>query len=249
MAFKVVIPSYAREKLIIRSVVPTLPGNNIYVVVFHEEVERYRKYLDLVDEERRIHVVGIDSSIRGLRLKMDWIVQNLWEPNDEFIFKLDDDIAKFYWAMGEEEITLSGADIINVVQDTAEMAKMVGSRVFGFMHLNKIQHAKRTAPFSFRRTVGGCYGMLDRSIRYNDKIEHAEDIDYSLWCMFRDGITFTNGMVCFKTLGSIGTTPGGCAAVRTTKGMQEANARLLQKYGSFAQQIYMRTKEHKVNIM
>lgn len=132
---KIVIPSYQRPDRVRALQIP----NSIVCVPESE----YRAYADNYGEDR---VVAHPDSVKGIGQKRQWIIENF--PN---VFMIDDEydhLVRCYNMEGEEQgVNTTPEETYTIIQNTAKLAKEMGTHLFGFSKTAKPLYYNPTDPF------------------------------------------------------------------------------------------------------
>ena len=169
------------------------------------------------------------ASIKGLGKVRQWILDTL---PDECVFQVDDDVSGLGCCVGNRWRPIEEPEAIQALIDTtAEVAKGIGTSVFGFAHTVDTRHSRSNSPFTFTGYANGfSLGIIGRKLRFDPTLDTKQDIDYSLQALYRDRVIWRDLRFGFKCSGWF-QRPGGNATIRTSETLEKNVRRLKQKWG------------------
>ena len=226
LPFKIVIPSHGRPQQILKN--PLYPLAHV-VVRDEATADAYRATADKAGvTPGPFHVTGPLPNISSIR---QWILDNLWDADEPFIFTTDDDLVYVRPTMvwRTERIT-DAADILAIIQEGYNSAVDAGAGLFGWSNNGSPQRRNAKDPWFFRTYVMGQVGIIDRELRYDPRLYLMEDIDFSLLSMTRSKIIWNDNRwywYCGPQWSK-----GGMSASRTTDRLVESRDIMNRKYGA-----------------
>ena len=225
LPFKIAIPSRNRALEILHN---PLYGIAHVVVPDEDHVDEYRRAASHANiTPGKFHVCGEHPSIAA---KRDYILKEIWDPSEPFVFQVDDDFRAMRPTMHWRTVLVTNPeDIAAIFWETYISSSDAGSHVFGFAHKPdpKIRHAP--TPVGLRGWVRGAVGISDRSLHYDDQLYLMEDLDICLASQAKDRIIWQD----HRWVPHFGPSwaKGGIAHSRTEERRQQCYDRINQKYG------------------
>ena len=173
-------------------------------------------------------VITTPDDIKGLGMLRNWCIDNFKE---ETIIMLDDDIIRCYSITGKRARKITKDELLQVIVNTAVMAKDLGVSVFGFTQTD-IRKYNGTQPFNLCTWVGGVIGVIGKSQKFrNDKFK--VDIDFCLQSLLNDRIIWCDNRYYFVQRRD--NNLGGNAEFRTKQNLEESTKSLKEKWGKYVQ--------------
>jgi hypothetical protein len=171
----------------------------------------------------------IHPNIRGLGKLRQWILDNIAE---EVVFMADDDVYEFACMVGSQARNITDPEaIMSVIEQTAWVAKKLGTVVFSYSHTIDTRHFKSNHPFSFTGYANGFQmGIIGRTIRFDAALDTKQDIDYSLQALLRYRFIWRDMRFAFRNSQWF-QRPGGNSTVRTQETVDRDIRRLKMKWG------------------
>lgn len=204
--------------------------NYIEVLVPDDEVDLYKKSIDNP-------ILTIPSDVKGLGQVRNWVLNNFKE---ETIIMVDDDIINFYCITGLHAQQTTQEEFVQVLINTAVMAKDMGVHCFGFTQTD-IRKYRGTDPFTLCTWVGCIIGVIGRGYQFrNDK--YKVDIDFCLQNILKDRIILCNNM--YYAIQKRDNNVGGNSLFRTEDEYNKSLDSLLNKWGKYLK----KSKTHKSQI-
>lgn len=197
----------------------------------HKVLPEYIEILVPTSEEAlyrqkvRNPILTIPDEIKGLGKVRNWVLKHFKE---ETIIMVDDDIRNCYCLTHEftRKIT-DGNEVVQILINTAVMAKDIGARVFGFAQTD-IRKYNGCDPFNLNTWIGGVIGVIGRKYDFrNDKFK--VDVDYCLQNLLVERIVFQNTMYTFPQMRD--NNKGGNSAFRTEDDYNKSVQSLSDKWG------------------
>jgi hypothetical protein len=226
MEVKIVIPSHKRAE----RVQTTQIVMGAILCVPESQAELYKEH------NPESEIVAHPDSVTGLSLKRQWIYEKFGD-----VMMLDDDLTRFsrlyLEANSLRTSRISPAEAVQIIQQTARMAKALGAYVFGFSSVADARNFKPQKPF---RLTGYCngssFGILKGSrVFFHKEATAVEDYFASLvnayyhrWAFF----DLRYGFVQQKTFKNM----GGLAEYRSTKSEENDYRFLRRMFGEAVQQ-------------
>jgi len=232
--FKVFIPSYKRWDTIKKSVVNKMaPYVDVSVVALSEDEANYRRVLS-----NEVKFIPVDKSSEGrLAKKRNWILDNCFTKDLDFIVMMDDDVEGIYFMLGENPERISEENYGQIFEETYLLAETVGAPAFGFSNTINIRNmiGKRMNPISFHSLFSEvCIGFLDRGFRYDEKVNIRVDVELLCRMLYQKGILCKNGFYGIREIVTYGAGSGGLRESSNKKFLEDDNKYIIKKYGLFA---------------
>lgn len=131
-------------------------------------------------------ILTVPDEVCGLGELRNWVLDNFGE---ETIVMIDDDIVGFRCLTGEKSRKINDPlEFMQVIINTAVMAKDAGTSVFGFSQTD-IRKYYATEPFILNTWLGGIIGVIGRKYRFR-KDKFKVDIDFCLKVLMGDRIVW-----------------------------------------------------------
>jgi hypothetical protein len=147
---------------------------------------------------------------------------------EETVIMVDDDIQKFYRLSGELSETINDPEeIIQILINTAVMAKEAGAKVFGFAQRD-IRAYSGNAPFLLNCWIGTIIGIIGRRYKFRDD-KYKVDIDYCLQNLLCERIVFVDGRYLPSNIKQ--TNSGGNSLFRNQEEYEASLTSLKEKWG------------------
>lgn len=216
---KIVILSSGRSNFIAEKTCRILP-NYITVLVPESQKKDYA-------EKIKNPIDTVPDSIRGLGVLRNWVINNYPQ---ETVIMVDDDISMVYYLGKELSERIEDPDkLVQILINTAIMAKDAGTNVFSFKQTD-IRKYKAHEPFSLN-TWGGCVvGVIGKKLQFIDN-KLKVDVDFFLQNLLINRIVWINNRYYCDQAKDCNT--GGNAAFRNEKTFQEEIERLKAKWGKY----------------
>lgn len=184
LGIRILVPSRGRSE--VARTQRILPDWVEFVVPKSQESD-YRKAIDNP-------LILIPDEINTLGTTRNYILDSIEE---ETIIMLDDDIFKMYCLTGENTKEVKDPEeVIQVLVNTAIMAKEAGARVFGFSQ-SDIRKYKGHSPFSMCTWLGTVIGVIGRKYRFLDG-RNKVDVDYCLQNLLVERIVWCDCRYWFR---------------------------------------------------
>lgn len=233
---KLVCPSKGRADNVITK--DLLPG--IVLVVPESEVNDYREHNP--DNE----VVGTPKTVNNIVRARQFIL-DMWDN----VFMVDDDIYKIkrnYADIGEDLYVENAKELYDIIQWTADIARQIGSKVFGFVSYRRPNLYESFDPFKTTGYMNSSHiGFLKgHGLRYSLDFEEAEDHYMSCLQIYKNRYAFINSMISFFTKDNF-KAQGGCNDTRTVEVMKKNTMLLRKTFGSVVRMKGTTGMKRKVN--
>jgi len=217
-----VIPSAGRAG----SVITTKLFHQAWLCVPESESAEYRKHHD--------NVVAHPDTVYGMGQKRQWILDNF---DADIIFMADDDIEHLTFmgnadAAGGYYSDIKDPDHVwEVLQNTAHIARDIGTNLFGFSEIRDLRKFDYIHPFSTRERVNGfAMGIIKDGQRFDPRLVVKQDYDFYLMTLFWKRFVWRDDRYAF--LAKHYTNKGGLASHRSINKEVECVKILQQKFGS-----------------
>jgi hypothetical protein len=164
-----------------------------FVVVFTEEAEEYRYELDL-NHVPHVKVVGIPNTIIGKAGKLQWCVENLYEPDDDMIVFMDDDIKGLRWMMSKKLEHIEDTAVPAILDEEYYLAREFGTRLLCLSYNAGILGIKRNKPIAINEALQGVmYLQLSRDVKYDSNLDPVRTPMSPSWSYSRTGSSWQTG--------------------------------------------------------
>jgi len=223
-----------RPEVFANSFVPPMNYPETYVVVFEDEVPKYKDEL-LKNGYKHVKVIGIERDIIGKSAKLNWVLDNLYTSFDDFVAFFDDDIKCMRWRMSRKLEVIDAEAIPAILEESYYLAKAFGARIVTFAYNSGVRGINRRSPIALKEPVlGGAYMQLSPEIRYDTSFKMAEDVDITLMELFKTGIICKDNRYGIDCIIKMNQGSGGMAEFRSDEKLKDTKRRLYQKYGLYA---------------
>ncbi len=221
MEVKIVTPSKGRA----RNVITTRLIPDLTLVVPAHEVEEYKEY------NPNVEVIAEPDHVRGITASRQFILDTF-----KNVFMLDDDIITFrclYTEEGEEYAITDPDEVKSIIQRTADMAKDVGAKMYGYANLRSPAHYVSHRPITFTGYLNASYtGYLEgHNLSYDVSYPEGEDHYMSCLNVYRNRYMLIDHRWCFVTQGNF-SAEGGCNLDRTREDMLLTTLKLRKTFGN-----------------
>ena len=198
-----------------------------HVVVPQAQAQEYRE-----KAPSALEVVAHPDTVLGIAPKRQWILENLFEASEDFVFMSDDDVAGASFLMTRHwKLETRPDHLRSIIEGTARVAMDAGIGVFGYAH--NINPRDRTSynPFHLRGWVSGAaMGILDRDLVYDTRITGKDDVQISLESIAKHRFLIQD--LRYHWQAAHWNLPGGLTK-RRTSATEEADMRFLaDRFGS-----------------
>jgi hypothetical protein len=225
MKFKLAIPSLGRWEQI--QCHPLL--EYAHVVVQPHEEDQYRA---MEKQPAAIHV--LPQAIKGIGWSRHWIVENLWEKNEDCIWQADDDLLGLRYLMTRNpRLYRDPAYLMAVLSHVATAALDSPAGVMGFTRQSpQWRDAKR--PFNHRDwSPSMVVGICDRELNFDQSLTSMEDVDLYIQGMAQNRVNWIDNRWRVETP-EPWTNKGGMQTYRTQAVQDLAMEMLQDKWGTKA---------------
>jgi len=172
------------------------------------------------------------AEVQGIAPLKNWILDHV---EDEVVFIVDDDISMLKAMAGRATASAVIRDpvaIQQIVENTAQGARVLGAPVFGFnQNGGDVRKFRNQDPFAFSGWVGGAMGIIGRALRFDDNLKLRADIDFCLQAQFQQRCIFSD--LRFSFVEQRFNNTGGNAHMRSAERNQREIAYLQQKWGKW----------------
>ena len=223
LPFKIVVPSRARSKVI---------GDNPLYDYCHMVVDS--------DRERRAYeqegvppenIVVMPEPPLNISVLRQWILDELWEPDEPFIVQIDDDFLGLRPTMGwRAKSVRNPVDIAAILWESYLSATDAQCGIFGYMADSNPSYRNCNTPIVLRRWVQGGFGILDRELQFDKRLYQSEDVDICLASLVRSRILWKDHRFDLKRKPH--RMAGGIQRTRTTQTTQQSDRIVNEKWGS-----------------
>lgn len=198
-----------------------------YLCVPESEAEAYRKY--------HPDVVAHPDTVYGMGEKRQWILDNF---DEDIIFMADDDNEYLCFMgaplteddRGYHKIT-DPSHVWEVLLNTANIARSLGTNLFGFNEICDRRKFDYISPFSTRERINGfAMGIIRDGQRFDTRLVVKQDFDFFLMSLYWKRFIWRDNRYCFQARHY--TNAGGLCAHRSRAKELECVEILKQKYGA-----------------
>lgn len=216
---KIVIPSKSRADSIGSHALALFP--EAIVCVDENEADAYKP----VTANLLVHPpLPTLASIRN------WILDNV---DDEIVVQVDDDLRRVFSMVGYRLRAYKKPDeAMQIVENAAEIAKTIGSRLFGFGQSADVKAFKPQDPIRFNGWIGSLVGVVGRDVRWDSALTLRGDIDASLKTLLKHRIIYQDTRFYFET-GKRFLNKGGNAVHRSAERERKELAYLKGVWGRY----------------
>lgn len=218
---RVVIPSRKRVRILANRALSLFP--DAMVTVAESEMDDYRSIVDVA------RLVPHPDSVTGIASIRQWVLDNF---DDECILFVDDDVYQLISLVGYSYSKISSpAHAMRVALNTANIAREMGTVVFGFNQAFDVRKFVPQKPFLLHSWAGGVIGIIGRDFRYDPALRLRADIDFCLQVLYDRRITYIENRIAFvhKRFGLT----GGNAVNRSAERNQQELDYLQRKWGKY----------------
>lgn len=181
---------------------------------------------ELYAERIKNDLITTPDDILGLGMLRNWCLDNFQE---ETVIMLDDDLINCYCLTEKRTRKMTKDKVVEILVNTAVMAKDAGCGVFGFTQTD-IRKYNGTEPFKLCTWVGGVIGVIGKSIRFrNDKFK--VDIDFCLQNLLTNRIVWCDNRYYFAQYRD--NNKGGNSDFRTKEEYEKSINSLVKKWGKY----------------
>lgn len=168
------------------------------------------------------------ADVTGIGPLRQWILDTV---PDEKVFQVDDDVQRMSGQTLGWQQRYGPAEARSLVEDAAEIAKCIGTSVFGFSQSWDVRKFTPTRPFSVKGWVGGAIGFVGRKHRFDTNLRLRADIDFCLTCLRYDRIVWIDSRFSFVHSRFSG--DGGNAVSRSKERHDQEIAYMRSKWGQW----------------
>lgn len=193
-----------------------------FLCVPESQKEDYRKH--------HKNIVAHPDNVFGMGQKRQWILDNF---KDEIIFMADDDLEHLVF-MGHADINYKKIKdpihVWEIVLNTANIARNIGTNLFGFNEIPDRRKFDYLAPFSTRDRINGFQmGIIKDGQRFDPRLVVKQDYDFYLMTLYWKRFIWRDDRYCFAAKHY--TNKGGLYTHRSCSKEIECIKILQQKFG------------------
>jgi hypothetical protein len=198
--------------------------DDLTIVVPAKEVDEYKEW------NPNCEIVAEPSTVRNIVASRQFILDKFGS-----VFMLDDDlkhVRKNYIYEGEDYLVESSDEITSIIDRTADMAKGVGAKMYGFINIRQPLHYVSHKPVTFTGYLNASYcGFLDgHNLEYDLTYKEGEDHYMSCLNVYRNRYMIIENRYSFVTDGNF-EAEGGCQLDRTKSEMLKTTLKLKRTFG------------------
>ena len=217
---KIVVPSMGRANRVHTKRIV----NDIIIVCPESEVDEYKKY------NPELEIVGQPEGCKGITQTRAFILDMFDE-----VFMLDDDVKqvnRFFTDIGEKYKIENKLLVRDIIQQTANLARGMGAKMFGFDHNRSPVTYHANKPF---RTTGylnasHCGFLKGHGMSYDKSMIEGEDHYISCLNVYKNRFMLINDRYGFFTEANF-KNDGGCSGSRNVEIMKENTLKLREYFG------------------
>lgn len=175
------------------------------------------------------NLVPHPDDVSGIAPIRQWVLDHF---DDECIVFVDDDVYQLISLVGYSYSKIaSPANARRVVENTANIARELGTAFFGFNQAFDVRKFVPQKPFLLHSWAGGVIGIIGREFRYDTGLRLRADIDYCLQVLLKRRVTFIENRIAFvhKRFGLT----GGNALNRSAERNRQELEYLQRKWGKY----------------
>lgn len=180
-------------------------------------------------EDYEVHgkkVVAIPDSIIGIAKVRNWVLDNI---PDKILYMIDDDLRSVSCISGVRKYDINRADIVPILDNTAQCAIDIGANLFGFEIIRDPRQYDVCEPFNLVAWIAGCIGIRGRDIRFDERLRHrGEDLDFSLQHLLKNRYIWRDSRYAFTF--KMNDNAGGNSLFRTEEGIALDDMLLKEKW-------------------
>lgn len=218
-SLRIVIPSRRRASVLAERALKLFPDAT--VTVAESEMDAYAR---IVPTER---LVPHPDKVTGIAPIRQWALDHF---DDECIVFVDDDVYRLVSLVGYSYSNItSPANAWRAVENAANIAREIGTAVFGFNQAWDVRKFNPFKPLLVNSWAGGVIGIIGREFSYDTSLLLRADIDFCLQVLLERRFTYIENRIAFvhKRFGLI----GGNAVNRSAERNQREIEYLQRKWG------------------
>ncbi|MBC8280450.1 MAG: hypothetical protein H8E48_06665 [Chloroflexi bacterium] len=172
------------------------------------------------------------DSVSNIAQARNYILDNCRRPEDQSLIMFDDDLRFCIYTMTlHPKKHLELQYMMEVLEQTQNMAIDAGAGVFGFAHTPNPRERNTFVPFTLRGWVNcRSIGIIDPELRFDDNLHAKEDFDICLQSLQKHRIVWCEMRWVFVC--EHWSTQGGLQEVRTTATQKFDEDYLIEKWGT-----------------
>lgn len=216
---RIIIPSRKRADTIANRTLRLFP--DAIVTVDERERDDYRS----VTPNLVLH-----PPLESLAEILNWIVDAF---DDETLVVAEDDITRCVSFVGNNvRVFREPRDVMQIVENCAEVAQGVGARMFGFTDSANPKHFKPQDPIAFVANLYTIYGYVGKEVRSDPKRRLFRDMDTSLTELLNNRIVYCDTRFHFESVAPL-RQGGGNAVNRAREDLASAMEFMQRKWGHY----------------
>jgi hypothetical protein len=221
--FKIVIPSKGRPSDVRKTALFPLA----HIAVPARELEEYQSVKGVAPAAW----VPVPDEVNSLSKTRQWILDELWSKDEEFVFQTDDDLIALVYMMSRTVRYYNDPEYIRaVIGHVGVCAVDSGAGLFGFATQPKPNERKANTPFVLRKWISAQgIGIVDRELEFDPALILKEDLEISLANLQKNRIAWVDDRWCFYS--EHWKNMGGLVQVRTEGRELAAFNQIQDKYG------------------
>lgn len=183
-------------------------------------------YRSLVASE---NLVPHPDEVSGIAPIRQWVLDHF---DDECIVFVDDDVYQLISLVGYSYSKITSPENAQrVVENSANIAREMGTAVFGFNQAFDVRKFVPQKPFLLHSWAGGVIGIIGREFRYDLGLRLRADIDFCLQVLLKRRVTLIENRIAFvhKRFGLT----GGNALHRSAERNKQELQYLQRKWGKY----------------
>jgi len=220
---KVIIPSYKRADSVIT-------GKYLTKAIICCPVSQAEDYKKHNQNELLIIPDELDGNVSK---KRNWILNNV---KDDIICMIDDDVSAIAMYENDKRVILSEDEVYDFIEKYSEIAKAVGTCLWGVNLLKDKIAYQEFRPFNFLVPVLGPFSVhLNNPCRYDERLILKEDYDMSLQVIQRYRKLMRVNKFHYIVKQYRDGNSGGCTSYRNMEKEKQQMALLKSKWGKIVQ--------------
>jgi hypothetical protein len=219
MKLEIVIPSYKRPKKVITGKYLT----KAKICVPESQAEEYRKY------NKNELLILPDEKDGNVSKKRNWILNNV---KADIICMIDDDVSAIAMYENDRRVILSEDEVEEFILKYSELAKEVGTVLWGVNLLKDRLAYHEYRPFNFLVPILGPFCVhINNPCRYDESLILKEDYDMSLQVIQRHRKLMRVNKFHYIVKQYRDRNEGGCTSYRSQEKEREQMRLLQEKWG------------------
>ncbi len=159
-----------------------------------------------------------------------WILDHTAEA---CVVMIDDDLQRVCPLVGTSRKPITEPAVVQrIIENGVNGAADLGLSLFGWSRNPNPAFFSSHNPFSSVSPCASAFGVIGRRIRFDESLQHGEDIDFTLKTLMVDRIVLNDHRFYFD-VGLMGARAGGLQGVRNTEKIKADIETLSRRWGSY----------------